>query len=318
MAGLFTGPIRGGNRGGQGNFKWDDVKTDQKHRENYLAHSVMAPVGRWQKGRDLQWFAREKTKDGKSVVPAQIQSELDQIRMAEQDALAEALGLGKAERRVMGGPLTNEDVKAVFGKGEGEQEEAPDRVQGLGFSHAEGMAKPTLKLAADFEGIAMAPVGAQPLAAPRIVSAETQEALQIQERLQKAMEEVRRAKEKKEKKHKHKDHKEHKHKEHKEHKEHKHKDRKEEDRRHTSSSHHHEHSQSKRDVERDDRDRREPRESRDGDRDRERHSGPSHRARSRSRSRSRSPARRQSHRSPSPSRSRSRTPPRRRQRHDSE
>lgn len=30
-------------------FKWDDVKVD-KHRENYIGHSVMAPVGRWQKG----------------------------------------------------------------------------------------------------------------------------------------------------------------------------------------------------------------------------------------------------------------------------
>lgn len=33
-------------------FSWDDVKVD-KHRENYLGHSVKAPVGRWQKGSDL-------------------------------------------------------------------------------------------------------------------------------------------------------------------------------------------------------------------------------------------------------------------------
>jgi hypothetical protein len=30
-------------------FDWKDVKED-KHRENYLGHSLMAPVGRWQKG----------------------------------------------------------------------------------------------------------------------------------------------------------------------------------------------------------------------------------------------------------------------------
>lgn len=30
-------------------FSWDDVKVD-KHRENYLGHSIKAPVGRWQKG----------------------------------------------------------------------------------------------------------------------------------------------------------------------------------------------------------------------------------------------------------------------------
>ncbi|KAL0321970.1 UNVERIFIED_CONTAM: Multiple myeloma tumor-associated protein 2 [Sesamum calycinum] len=29
-------------------FTWDDVKVD-KHRENYLGHSIKAPVGRWQK-----------------------------------------------------------------------------------------------------------------------------------------------------------------------------------------------------------------------------------------------------------------------------
>lgn len=30
-------------------FTWEDVKVD-KHRENYLGHSIKAPVGRWQKG----------------------------------------------------------------------------------------------------------------------------------------------------------------------------------------------------------------------------------------------------------------------------
>lgn len=39
----------GGTRGGQDQFKWDDVKADA-HRENYLGHSLLAPVGRWQRG----------------------------------------------------------------------------------------------------------------------------------------------------------------------------------------------------------------------------------------------------------------------------
>jgi len=36
----------GGTRGGQDQFKWEDVKSD-KQRENYLGHSAMAPIGRW-------------------------------------------------------------------------------------------------------------------------------------------------------------------------------------------------------------------------------------------------------------------------------
>ena len=38
MAGIFERP-REGTRGGRDQFKWDDVKLD-KHRENYLGHSL--------------------------------------------------------------------------------------------------------------------------------------------------------------------------------------------------------------------------------------------------------------------------------------
>ncbi len=37
----------GGTRGGQDQFKWDDVKTDQQ-RENYLGHSLNAPIGNYE------------------------------------------------------------------------------------------------------------------------------------------------------------------------------------------------------------------------------------------------------------------------------
>ncbi|RUO97646.1 kinase phosphorylation protein-domain-containing protein [Jimgerdemannia flammicorona] len=47
-----------GVRGGQDQFSWEKVK-DDKDRENYLGHSVMAPVGRWQKGA---WFSDYRAK----------------------------------------------------------------------------------------------------------------------------------------------------------------------------------------------------------------------------------------------------------------
>ena len=49
MAAIFNGPARGGNRGGKDQFNWEDVKED-KYNQNYLGHSVKAPIGRWQKG----------------------------------------------------------------------------------------------------------------------------------------------------------------------------------------------------------------------------------------------------------------------------
>ncbi|KAI0199373.1 kinase phosphorylation protein-domain-containing protein [Astrocystis sublimbata] len=94
-----------GSRGGV-NFNWDDVATSA-HRENYLGHSLKAPVGRWQKGRDLSWYAKGDAADDPNETPEEKaarerKEELKAIKEAEEDALARALGLPVAPRNTTG------------------------------------------------------------------------------------------------------------------------------------------------------------------------------------------------------------------------
>jgi hypothetical protein len=99
---LLTTVRKEGSRGGRGDFKWEDVQSSSS-RENYLGHSLMAPVGRWQKGRDLNWYAKGNTEKNDGETDAdraarERKEEIRQVKEAEQDALARALGFEVAPR----------------------------------------------------------------------------------------------------------------------------------------------------------------------------------------------------------------------------
>ncbi|RNA20014.1 multiple myeloma tumor-associated 2 -like protein [Brachionus plicatilis] len=81
-------PTRGGVRGGRDQFTWESVKTD-KDRECYLGHSLMAPVGRWQEGKDIMWYSKENQKDAKEKAE---RTEFLQAKELEEQALMAALG----------------------------------------------------------------------------------------------------------------------------------------------------------------------------------------------------------------------------------
>jgi Multiple myeloma tumor-associated len=81
-------PTRGGVRGGKDQFTWESVKTD-KDRECYLGHSIMAPIGRWQEGKDLHWYNKE---GDKKKVEKRINEEFMSAKEMEEKALMAALG----------------------------------------------------------------------------------------------------------------------------------------------------------------------------------------------------------------------------------
>ena len=73
-------------------------------------------MGRWQKGRDLLWYAKEGNEEvirGKS----QLQHELDEVRQRDEDMLNEALGIKVKKRKFEQPTLEQDEMKQLFTKG---------------------------------------------------------------------------------------------------------------------------------------------------------------------------------------------------------
>lgn len=86
-------PSRGGTRGGAADFSWEAVKND-KSREHYLGHSIMAPTGRWQKGKDVNWYNKssDATPADQEAAHQRRLEEIAAVKQQEQDAMASVLG----------------------------------------------------------------------------------------------------------------------------------------------------------------------------------------------------------------------------------
>uniref|UniRef100_A0A7S4BTU8 Multiple myeloma tumor-associated protein 2-like N-terminal domain-containing protein n=1 Tax=Chrysotila carterae TaxID=13221 RepID=A0A7S4BTU8_CHRCT len=105
--------MRGGTRGGKDQFSWEEVRQD-KHRENYLGSSLHAAQGRWQKGKDLTWYAKARKEDSLES----LREERQRARQMEEDMIRARLGLAPQTRQLGGkATLDKHEVQKLLQRG---------------------------------------------------------------------------------------------------------------------------------------------------------------------------------------------------------
>ena len=92
----------------------------------------MAPVGRWQKNKDLSWYAKSDTSTAALTAAEKRKEEIRKIKEAEESALSEALGYGPTiGKNANETPIGQKEVeRAIKETAEGDDEDAP---KGVGF-----------------------------------------------------------------------------------------------------------------------------------------------------------------------------------------
>ena len=94
----------------------------------------MAPVGRWQKNKDLSWYAKGDKSDAATAAAEARKEEIRRIKQAESDALSRALGyepVDRGESNANNTPIGKNDVaRAIKDTAEGEDDAG---VKGVGF-----------------------------------------------------------------------------------------------------------------------------------------------------------------------------------------